>query len=161
MKKTHLTSRDLGIKMSTFDNLDKTFKVSPTKALDANLKKVRDDNNLPVPATNQEKEIEDDYQEARELLKKTADYSEEAIKGIMHIAKNSDSARAYEVAGQLIKTLQDSAQGMLEVQEKKKKIQGESAKSTGGVTNNNLFVGSTKDLLRALNKTDEKTIDHE
>ena len=144
--------------MSTFDSLDDKFKVSPTKALDTNLKEVREKNNLPTPVSNPEKELEDDYQEARELLKKTAAYSDEAIKGILHIAKNSDSARAYEVAGQLIKTLQDNAKDMLDVQEKKKKTSDRPTQVGTGVTNNNLFVGSTKDLLRALNKD---IIDHE
>ncbi len=139
--------------MSTFDSLDNTFKVSPTRALDVNLKKTRIENNLPTPLPDQEKELESDFQDAREILKKTADYSEQAIQGILHIAKNSDSARAYEVVGQLIKTLQDNAQGILDVQEKKAKVSAIKKIPVGNsVTNNNLFVGSTKDLLRALNK---------
>jgi len=102
---------------------------------------------------DQDKELESDFQDAREILKKTADYSEQAIQGILHIAKNSDSARAYEVVGQLIKTLQDNAQGILDVQEKKAKVSAIKKIPVGNsVTNNNLFVGSTKDLLRALNK---------
>lgn len=146
--------------MSTFDKLDNEFKVKPTRALDANLKQVREKNNLPAPPSNAEKELEDDFQEAREILKRTAEYSEEAVKGILHIAKNSDQPRAYEVAGQLIKALQDNAKDILEVQEKKKKVDSgfKIANPSGGVTNNNLFVGSTKDLLRALNKD---VIDHE
>jgi len=146
--------------MSTFDSLDDTFKTKPTKALDANLKKVREDNNLPAPPHDANKDLEDDFQEAREMLKRTAEYSEEAVKGILHIAKNSDHPRAYEVAGQLIKTMQENAKDMLDVQEKKKKVDAEMGnnKPAGGVTNNNLFVGSTKDLLRALNKD---VIDHE
>ena len=139
--------------MSTFDSLDSTFKVSPTRALDVNLKKTRIENNLPTPLPDQDKELESDFQDARDILKKTSDYSEQAIQGILHIAKNSDSARAYEVAGQLIKTLQDSALGMLDVQEKKAKVSAIKKITVGNsVTNNNLFVGSTKDLLRALNK---------
>jgi len=146
--------------MSTFDSLDDTFKAKPTKALDANLKQVREKNNLPVPPNDAEKDLEDDFQEAREMLKRTAQYSEEAVKGILHIAKNSDHPRAYEVAGQLIKTMQENAKDMLDVQEKKSKVDAESktTKPSSGVTNNNLFVGSTKDLLRALNKD---VIDHE
>ena len=139
--------------MSTFDSLDSTFKVSPTRALDVNLKKTRIENNLPTSLPDQDKELESDFQDARDILKKTSDYSEQAIQGILHIAKNSDSARAYEVAGQLIKTLQDSALGMLDVQEKKAKVSAIKKIPVGNsVTNNNLFVGSTKDLLRALNK---------
>jgi hypothetical protein len=139
--------------MSTFDSLDNTFKVSPTRALDVNLKKTRIENNLPTPLPDQEKDLENDFQDARDILKKTADYSDQAIQGILHIAKNSDSPRAYEVAGQLIKTLQDSAQSMLDIQEKKAKVSAiKKIPVANSVTNNNLFVGSTKDLLRALNK---------
>ena len=127
--------------MSTFDSLDNTFKVSPTRALDVNLKKTRIENNLPTPLPDQDKELESDFQDARDILKKTSDYSEQAIQGILHIAKNSDSARAYEVAGQLIKTLQDSALGMLDVQEKKAKVSAIKKIPVGNsVTNNNLFV---------------------
>ena len=146
--------------MSTFDSLDDTFKVSPTKALEVNLKKTRADNNLPALPANAEKDLEVDFQEARDMLKRTAQYSEEAVKGILHIAKNSDHPRAYEVAGQLIKTMQENAKDMLDVQERKKKVDADSgSKQSTGVTNNNLFVGSTKDLLRALNK--QEAIDHE
>ena len=38
--------------MSTFDSLDNTFKVSPTRALDVNLKKTRIENNLPTLTIN-------------------------------------------------------------------------------------------------------------
>lgn len=144
-----------------FDSLDQTFNTKDkTKALQSNLKKTREENNLPTPPADAAKDLEDDFQEARDILRRTADYSEEAIKGMLHIAKNSDQPRAYEVAGQLIKALQDNANAMMEVQEKAKKVKGEEIKaSNAAVTNNNLFVGSTKDLLRALK--DEQVIEHE
>lgn len=144
-----------------FDSLDETFDTKDkTKALTSNLKSVREDNNLPTPPADTAKDLEDDFQEARDILRRTADYSEEAIKGMLHIAKNSDQPRAYEVAGQLIKALQDNAGAMMDVQEKAKKVKGEEIKANNAaVTNNNLFVGSTKDLLRALK--DEQVIEHE
>ena len=144
-----------------FDSLDKTFDTKDkTKALESNLKETRKENNLPVPPANAEQDLEDDFQEARDILRRTAEYSEEAIKGMLHIAKNSDQPRAYEVAGQLIKALQDNAGAMMDVQEKAKKVKGEELKpKQASVTNNNMFVGSTKDLLRALK--DEQVIDHE
>ena len=144
-----------------FDSLDDAFDTKDkTKALQSNLKQVRKDNNLPVPPPDAEKDLEEDFQEARDILRRTAEYSEEAIKGMLHIAKNSDQPRAYEVAGQLIKALQDNAGAMMDVQDKAKRVKGEEVKSkNNAVTNNNLFVGSTKDLLRALK--DEQVIDHE
>ena len=144
-----------------FEELDATFNTKDkTKALESNLKKTREENNLPVPLANAEQDLEDDFQEARDILKRTAEYSEEAIKGMLHIAKNSDQPRAYEVAGQLIKALQDNANAMMDVQDKAKKVKGEEVRAkNNAVTNNNLFVGSTKDLLRALK--DEQVIEHE
>jgi hypothetical protein len=144
-----------------FEELDNTFNTKDkTKALESNLKQTREDNNLPVPAPDAEKDLEDDFQEARDILKRTAEYGEEAIKGMLHIARNSDQPRAYEVAGQLIKALQDNANAMMDVQDKAKKVKGEEVKAkNNAVTNNNLFVGSTKDLLRALK--DEQVIEHE
>ena len=144
-----------------FEELDATFNTKDkTKALESNLKQTREENNLPVPPANTEKDLEDDFQQARDILKRTAEYSEEAIKGMLHIARNSDQPRAYEVAGQLIKALQDNANAMMDVQDKAKKVKGEEVRSkNNAVTNNNLFVGSTKDLLRALK--DEKVIEHE
>lgn len=144
-----------------FEELDNTFNTKDkTKALESNLKQTREDNNLPVPAPDAEKDLESDFQDARDILKRTAEYSEEAIKGMLHIARNSDQPRAYEVAGQLIKGLQDNANAMMDVQDKAKKVKGEEVKAkNNAVTNNNLFVGSTKDLLRALK--DEQVIDHE
>jgi len=144
-----------------FEELDATFNTKDkTKALESNLKQTREENNLPVPSANAEQDLEDDFQEARDILKRTAEYSEEAIKGMLHIARNSDQPRAYEVAGQLIKALQDNANAMMDVQDKAKKVKGEEVKAkNNAVTNNNLFVGSTKDLLRALK--DEQVIEHE
>jgi hypothetical protein len=144
-----------------FEELDATFNTKDkTKALESNLKQTREENNLPVPLANAEQDLEDDFQEARDILKRTAEYSEEAIKGMLHIAKNSDQPRAYEVAGQLIKALQDNANAMMDVQDKAKKVKGEEVRAkNNAVTNNNLFVGSTKDLLRALK--DEQVIEHE
>ena len=144
-----------------FEELDATFNTKDkTKALESNLKQTREEKNLPVPLANAEQDLEDDFQEARDILKRTAEYSEEAIKGMLHIARNSDQPRAYEVAGQLIKALQDNANAMMDVQDKAKKVKGEEVRAkNNAVTNNNLFVGSTKDLLRALK--DEQVIEHE
>ena len=79
----------------------------------------------------------------------------------MHIARNSDQPRAYEVAGGLIKNLQDTAKDMLEVHEKHKRITAEDPKARNIKTQNNLFVGSTKDLLKALKSEETKVIDVE
>lgn len=143
-----------------FEELDKKFKTSPTAALDKSLVEHRKEKKLPTTQTTEEQQLEQDFQEARDMLKRAGAYNEEAIQGILHIAKNSDHPRAYEVAGQLIKTMQENAKDMMDIQGQKKKVQKDDNKSQQkGVTNNNLFVGSTKDLLRALGKEEPKVIE--
>jgi hypothetical protein len=134
-----------------FDELDKKFKTSPTTALDKTFEVVKKEKNLPdLPP---EIEADKDFQEARNILKRANVYAEDAIQGILNIAKNSDQPRAYEVAATLIKTLQDGAKDQIEIREKQKRVKGETDKKAA-VTNNNLFVGSTKDLLNAIKGKD-------
>ena len=147
-----------------FDKLDKTFNTKEvTKALEKNLKELKDKNDsLDVTLTDDEKalvrikERQQDYDYARSILKQAEAYNSEAIEGILNIARNSDQPRAYEVAIAAIKNLQDNAKDMLAVQETQKRIETEEGKSNIK-TQNNLFVGSTKDLLSAIKK--EEAID--
>lgn len=153
-----------------FDSLDKKFQTKEvTKALERNLEETKQRKELPVvPLSDDEakaikgKQQEEDFQYARSILKQAEQYNDEAIQGILHIARNSDQPRAYEVAGGLIKNLQDTAKDMLEIQEKQKRVESEDGKKGTLKTTNNLFVGSTKDLLKALkNQQDPKVIDVE
>ena len=154
---------------NTFEDLDKAFNTKEvTKALESNLKKVQDERQLPaIDMSEEDKDIlhakqqEEDLQYARSILKQAEAYNAEAIEGILHIARNSDQPRAYEVAGGLIKNLQDTAKDMLEVQEKHKRIVDDGSKGKNIKTQNNMFVGSTKDLLQALKGEQAKTIEGE
>jgi hypothetical protein len=122
-----------------FENLDDKFQVAITTTPET-LEKIEKIENAPV---------EDDAEHARETLRNLIDKGNEAIDGILHIAKNSDHPRAYEVAGQLIKTVSDTAKDLLEVQKRKKDLEKE-GKPAKIQTQNNLFVGSTHDLLKAM-----------
>ena len=154
---------------NTFEELDKSFNTKEiTKALETNLKKTQEERQLPaVDMSDEDKQIlhakqqEEDLQYARMMLKQAEAYNAEAIEGILHIARNSDQPRAYEVAGGLIKNLQDNAKDMLDVHEKQKRITADDPKARNIKTQNNLFVGSTKDLLKAIKEDDIKTIDAE
>ena len=156
-------------KHSGFEELDKSFNTKEiTKALETNLKKTEEERQLPAVDMSEEdkealhaKQQEEDLQYARSILKQAEAYNAEAIEGILHIARNSDQPRAYEVAGGLIKNLQDTAKDMLEVQEKHKRIVDDGSKGKNIKTQNNMFVGSTKDLLQALKGEQAKTIEGE
>jgi hypothetical protein len=136
-----------------FDALDKTFQVTQTKT---------DEPKTPAIITDSEGSVEGDFEEARQALKRSMSYNEEAIQGILGIAQNSDNPRAFEVAGQLIKSMAEGAKDIMEVQEKKQKIDKVNGNiDTSNVTNNNLFVGSTSDLLKMINKQQEKTVEND
>ena len=156
-------------KHSGFEDLDKAFKTKEiTKALESNLKRTEEERQLPAVGMSEEdkdalhaKQQEEDLQYARSILKQAEAYNAEAIEGILHIARNSDQPRAYEVAGGLIKNLQDTAKDMLEVQEKHKRISEDGSKGKNIKTQNNMFVGSTKELLQALKGEQAKLIEGE
>ena len=67
----------------------------------------------------------------------------------MELAGESASPRAYEVAGQIIKSVADTTDKLMELQKKVKEIDGDKGKPTQ-VTNNAVFVGSTSDLSKML-----------
>lgn len=122
-----------------FENLDEKFEVVST---------------TPQAIEKFEKTpVDDDADHARETLRTLIDKGNEAIDGILHIAKNSDHPRAYEVAGQLIKTVSDTAKDLLEVQKRKKDLEKEDKPKIQ--TQNNLFVGSTHELLKAMKQAQQ------
>ena len=96
-------------------------------------------------------EIEKDYEYTRANLYSIIEKGQEAINGIMEVAGESASPRAYEVAGQLIKSVADTTDKLMDLQKKIKDV-NEDAPKTNNVTNNALFVGSTSELSKMLKK---------
>ena len=95
-------------------------------------------------------DIKKDYEYSRANLYSLIEKGQEAINGIMELAGESDSPRAYEVAGQLIKSVGDVADKLIDLQKKVKEVEEESTKSTNNVTNNAVFIGSTSELSKIL-----------
>ena len=111
---------------------------------------------------SEDKDIQKDYEYTRGNLYSLIEKGQEAINGIMEVAGESASPRAYEVAGQLIKSVADSTDKLMDLQKKMKDIDEESTKTQNNVTNNALFVGSTSELSKLLkqgilNNNDSKT----
>jgi len=139
-------------KNKVFDALDKTF---------GTLTHVEETKTPMIPVDQQDEQLENDFQEARNALKRAMVYGEEAIQGILQIAQNSDNPRAFEVAGQLIKTMSDQAKDVMDVQERKQKIDKIDGKVASKIEKqtNIVFNGSTSDLLKAIND-EQKTIEN-
>ena len=101
---------------------------------------------LAVP---DDKDPEIDFETGRKNLYNLIDKGNEAIDGILNLAKEGEHPRAYEVAGQLIKTVSEVSQNLLDLQEKLKKVKEVPDKGPKNVTNA-LFVGSTTELQKML-----------
>ena len=95
-------------------------------------------------------DIEQDYDYTRANLYSLIEKGQESLNGIMELAGESASPRAYEVAGQIIKSVADTTDKLMELQKKLKEVDEEKAKSPSQVTNNAVFVGSTSDLSKML-----------
>ena len=135
----------------SFDSLNETFDVS-SEIVSSEPEQVK-----PV-----QKEVDaiksdtrKDYEYTRGNLYSLIEKGQEAVNGILELAQETEQARAYEVAGQLIKSVADATDKLLDLQKKLKDVEEES--SSKGPTNvtNALFVGSTADLAKLLKQNKE------
>ena len=94
-------------------------------------------------------EVNKDYEYTRANLYSLIEKGQESLNGIMDVANETASPRAYEVAGQILKSVADTTDKLMELQKKLKEIDEDKGKTTQ-VTNNALFVGSTSDLSKIL-----------
>mgnify|MGYP005665794581 CR=1 FL=1 len=95
-------------------------------------------------------DVEKDYKYTRGQLYSLIEKGQEAINGIMEVAGETASPRAYEVAGQLIKSVADTTDKLADLHKKVKDIEEDNPKKQSTVTNNALFVGSTSELSKML-----------
>ena len=129
--------------MSSFDSIDEALNIKseivPTPKGEKNeLKSVN------------EEDVDKDYDYTRGNLYSLIEKGQEAINGIMEVAGETASPRAYEVAGQLIKSVADTTDKLLDLQKKVKEVNEDDNKSNKNVTNNALFVGSTSELSKLI-----------
>ena len=130
--------------MSNYDSIDKALNTeSNIVNVDAKLSEIE----VVKPVDN---DIRKDYEYTRANLYSLIEKGQEAINGIMELAGEGGSPRAYEVAGQLIKSVADTTDKLIDLQKKLKDVEEDTVKSPSSVTNNALFVGSTSELSKIL-----------
>ena len=95
-------------------------------------------------------EITRDYEYTRGNLYSIIEKGQEAIDGILELAQESDMPRAYEVAGQLIKSVSDATDKLMDLQKKLKDVNEETQSKGPNTVNNALFVGSTAELAKLI-----------
>ena len=118
--------------------------------IESDIKKKTEVVKLPERSEN----IETDYRYARENLYGLVERGQDAIDGILQLSKETEHPRAYEVAGQLIKTVGETAEKLIDLQQKLKKLEDEEQKV--GTQHNHLYVGSTSELQKFLKKKNVK-----
>ena len=112
-------------------------------------------NEPPKPVAPENAEVDTDFDTGRNELYKMLEKGNTAIDGILNLAKEGEHPRAYEVAGQLIKTQSEISQNLLDLQDKLKKIKDVKELGPKNVTNA-LFVGSTTELQKMIKKNKDK-----
>ena len=111
---------------------------------------IKIDTNSDIEILKPNNDIKKDYEYTRANLYSLIEKGQEAINGIMELASETDQPRAYEVAGQLIKSVGDVTDKLIDLQKKLKDVEEETVKTTNNVTNNAVFVGSTAELSKLL-----------
>ena len=130
-----------------FEDIDKALNIEPMEIKSEIVKSEL----VPVLKTQETEQLQKDYEYSRGQLYSIIEKGQEAINGILEVAQESDSPRAYEVAGQLIKNVGDVTDKLLDLQKKMKDINKEEKGATPtSVTNNAVFFGSTAELQKFL-----------
>ena len=124
-----------------YDSLNETFNTDGSVEVDAIVK---------AEEVTKVDEVKKDYDYTRGNLYSLIEKGQEAINGIMEVAGETASPRAYEVAGQLIKSVADTTDKLADLHKKVKDIEEDNPKKQSTVTNNALFVGSTSELSKML-----------
>ena len=124
-----------------YDSLNDTFNTDGSVEVDAIVK---------ADEVTKVDEVKKDYDYTRGNLYSLIEKGQEAINGIMEVAGETASPRAYEVAGQLIKSVADTTDKLADLHKKVKEIEEDNPKKQSTVTNNALFVGSTSELSKML-----------
>ena len=129
----------------SFDSLNETFDVSSEIVSSEPIKPVTKE--VEAIKTDTRK----DYEYTRGNLYSLIEKGQEAVNGALELAQETEQARAYEVAGQLIKSVADATDKLLDLQKKLKDVEEDTKKSSPTNVTNALFVGSTADLAKLYN----------
>jgi hypothetical protein len=138
-------------KMNQFDGLDEVFEVTSDIVKESSAAEI-------VEPPKKESDIKDDYEYSRAQLYTLISKGQEAVQGALELAQQSDHPRAYEVAGQLIKSVGDVTDKLIDLQKKVNEIENPKKGNQPQNVTNALFVGSTSELAKLL-KQQKQSLD--
>ena len=127
--------------------LDNAFNITPEVEVDS--VEVKEPVGIKKPPITKD-DITRDYEYTRGNLYSIIEKGQEAIDGILELAQESEMPRAYEVAGQLIKSVSDATDKLMDLQKKLKDVNEETQSKGPNTVNNALFVGSTAELAKLI-----------
>ena len=116
--------------MTNYDSIDKAL--NTTSAIDVT------PTSKPQKVESTKDDVKKDYDYTRANLYSLVEKGQEALNGIL------------EVAGQIIKSVADTTDKLMDLQKKVKEVDEDKKQTTNNVTNNALFVGSTSELSKML-----------
>lgn len=129
-----------------------------TNKFDENLSAILETTNDIVPVNEEPKQqlvvpqnnAKADFDYSRMNYYNLIERGNEALEGIMQVAKESQHPRAYEVAGNMLKNLSDMTDKLLQLQHQMKQLEGQQKQDTNVTVEKAVFVGSTADLLKKI-----------
>ena len=112
----------------------------------------------PLSEEGLAKDLTHDYETARKNLRELVEAGRNALDGVIAVAQEGDSPRAYEVVAQMIKTLSETNRDLLDLHDKVKTIRKTENNTTNNhTTNNAIYVGSTRELQDIINSARSST----
>lgn len=95
-------------------------------------------------------EVDDDAEFARQNIRELIEKGSVAFDNLLHVAKESEHPRAYEVAAGFFKNLSDLNKDLLEIQKRKNDLDPEKKAAKNMNIDKAVFVGSTTELVKFL-----------
>ena len=127
--------------------LDNAFNITPTE-VEVDSVDVKEPVGIQKPPTKDD--VTRDYEYTRGNLYSIIEKGQEAIDGILELDQERDMPRAYDVSGQLIKSVSDATDKLMDLQKKLKDVNEEQQSKGPNTVNNALFVGSTAELAKLI-----------
>ena len=132
------------MKDNKFDKLNDTFNLAGDM-----VSPVENEPEKVKPKSSSADDIKKDYEYTRGNLYSIIEKGQEALNGALEMAQENGTPREYEVVGQLVKSVADATDKLLELQKKVKDVDEDKVKGPTNVTNA-LFVGSTAELQKLI-----------
>jgi hypothetical protein len=132
---------------SKFESLNKTFNIEP-EVVSTEIEKIE-----PVSTEIKPEEdvlLDKDFEILRGVLHSTLSKSQEALDGVLELAQETNSPRAYEVVSMIVKSINDTSNQMMENHKKKKDIKKDTGSGPASITNNAMLFCTTAELSKML-----------